>query len=109
MMGLAMLFLCNGTMIPCKIPVHHQGFEILHCNHFTFTTRFCELVNHQNSNEVLDNDIVLDYIIDPTNLDPLEGDVIRCFHIFSGEWDFILVHQTTRPLPGLEEIPMQQF
>ena len=54
-----------------QIPVHHQGFEILHHNYFAFTTRFCELVNHQNPNEFWD------YIINPTNLDPLEGDVIR--------------------------------
>ena len=41
-----------------QIPVHHQGFEILRCDHFTFTTKFCELVNHQNPNEILNNKII---------------------------------------------------
>ena len=107
--GLSYAFPMQWYHDTMQVPVHLQGFEILHRDRFAFTTRFCELVNCQNPNEVLDNEIVRDFVIDPTNLDPLEGDVIRHFNVFSGEWDFILVHQATRPLPGLEEIPMQQF
>ena len=107
--GLGYAFTVQWYHDTMQVPVHHQGFEILRHDHFTFTTRFCELVNHQNPNKVLDNTIVRDYIIDPTNLDPLEGDVIRHFNIFSGEWDFVLIHQTTKPLDGLEEILTQQF
>ena len=65
--GLSYAFPMQWYHDTMQIPVHLQGFEILCCNRFAFTTRFCELVNCQNPHEVLNNEIIWDFVIDSTN------------------------------------------
>ena len=92
-----------------QIPVHHQGFEVLCRDCFVFTREFGELVFRQNPNEVIDPQVVNDFIMDPTSYDPLEGDLIRRFNDVLGDYEYVYIHQSTKPLHGLVDMPMQQF
>ena len=47
--------------------------------------------------------------MDPTSYDPLEGDLIRRFNDVLGDYEYIYVHQSTKPLDGLVDMPTQQF
>ena len=92
-----------------QIPVHNQDFEVLHWDCFVLTREFGELVFRQNPNEVIDPQVVNDFIIDPTSYDPLEGDLIQCFNNVIGDYKYVYVHQSTKPLHGLVDMPTQQF
>ena len=80
---------CNNTL---QILVHNQGFEVLCRNCFVFTREFGELIYRQNPNEVIDPQVVNDFIIDPSSYDPLEGDLIRCFNNVTGDYDYVYIH-----------------
>ena len=47
--------------------------------------------------------------MDPTSYDPLEGDLIRRFNDVLGDYEYVYVHQSTKPLHGLVDMPTQQF
>ena len=107
--GLGLAFPVQSYHDTLQIPVHNQGFEVLHCNCFVFTREFSELIFRQNPNEVIDHQIVNDFIMDPTSYDPLEGDLIQCFNNVIGDYEYVYVHQSTKPLHGLVDMLMQQF
>ena len=92
-----------------QIPVHNQGFEVLCRDCFVFPREFGELIFHQNPNEVIDPQVVNDFIMDPTSYDPLEGDLIRRFNNVIGDYEYVYVHRSTKPLHGLVDMPTQQF
>ena len=47
--------------------------------------------------------------MDSTSYDPLEGDLIRRFNDVLGDYEYVYVHQSTKPLHGLVDMPTQQF
>ena len=107
--GLGFAFPVQSYHDTLQIPVHHQGFEVLRHDCFVFTREFGELVFRQNPNEVIDPQVVNDFIMDPTSYDPLEGDLIRRFNDILGDYEYIYIHQSTKPLYGLVDMPTQQF
>ena len=107
--GLGFAFPIQSYHDTLQIPVHNQGFEVLHRDCFVFTREFGELIFRQNPNEVIDPQVVDDFIIDSTSYDPLEGDLIRRFNNVIGDYEYVYVHQSTKPLHGLVDMPTQQF
>ena len=107
--GLGFAFPVQSYHDILQIPVHHQGFEVLRRDCFVFTREFGELVFRQNPNEVIDPQVVNDFIMDPTSYDPLEGDLIRRFNAVLGDYKYVYIHQSTKPLHGLVDMPTQQF
>ena len=74
--GLGLAFPIQSYYDTLQVPVHNQGFEVLYRNCFVFTREFGELVYHQNPNEVIDPQVINDFILDPFSYDLLEGDLI---------------------------------
>ena len=74
--GLGLAFPIQSYHDTLQILVHGQGFEILCCNCFIFTREFGELIFCQNPNEVINPQVINDFILDPTSYDPLKGDLI---------------------------------
>ena len=107
--GLGLAFPVQSYHDTLQILVHNQGFEVLCRDCFVFTREFGELIFCQNPNEVIDPQVVNDFIIDPTSYDPLEGDLIQCFNNVIGDYEYVYVHQSTKPLHGLVDMPTQQF
>ena len=106
--GLGLAFPVQLYHNTLQIPVHNQGFEVLCHNFFVFTKEFGKLVFRQNPNEVIDPQIVNDFILDPTSYNLLEGDLIRRFNNVIGDYEYVYVHQSTKLLHGLVDMPMQQ-
>ena len=74
--GLGLAFPIQSYHDTLQIPVHNKGFEVLRRNCFVFIREFGELIFCQNPNEVIDPQVVNDFILDPTSYDSLEGDLI---------------------------------
>ena len=107
--GLGFTFPVQSYHDTLQVPVHNQGFEVLCRNCFVFTREFGELIYRQNPNKVIDPQVLNDFIMDPSSYDPLEGDLIQRLNSITGEYDYVYIHQSTNPLPGLVDMPTQQF
>ena len=107
--GMGLAFPVTGYHDTIQIPVHNQGYEILHRDLFVLNNAFATFVNANSPNETISDADHNRFITDPTFMDPNDGDVFRRMNIISGFYDYWYRHQSTQPLPGFEEIPTQQF